>query len=273
VRCVELVLVFVLVAGERNAAKGASTEIEVPKRLAEDAQLVSDELQVALTDKRAEFRDCGWPRDIEKVKVDRSRVPDEVLRTTSRWLGTMIKSKYLPKDPNNWLIPIRKAKAGSYLIVKGPDGSARKTHIPEEGFDDYLVARYSVGVHTFQIQEGRSAVCLLIDVNDASLSSPKVEQFTANVLYEFLNYPEAKRNGLTFNLRSFEHAGQEIWFGTVDCDFNLRDNGANAKRSWWSHTFMWTDGRRVYFSLVEMSGQPKEGGRKNAKPGSPPRFK
>ncbi len=267
-----IVLVLLLVGG-RDLANASNQGSEPVKPLPPRAQLVTDELQVVLTDKRPEFRDSAWPQDIDKIRVDRSRVPNEVLTTTSRWLTTMIKAKYLPKDPNDWLIPIRKAKPGFHKIDKAPDGTTRRTHIPEEGFDDYFGARYSVAGNSFQIQEGRGAVHLLIDVNEARLFNAKIEQFVTNALYEFLNYPEGQKGALRFSLDTFQHGGKTIWFGIVNCDFDIRDSGARARRAWWSHTFMWTDGRRVYFSLVKMSGEPKDAGRGSAKLGGRPRFK
>ncbi len=243
------------------------------KALPQDVQIVSDELQAFLTEKGLEYKDSAWPKDLDRIQLDKSRVPDQVVARTTQWLRTMIKSEYLPSDPNDWLIPVRKAKSGYYETRRDPNGTTRTTYVPTEGTDDYLVMRYSVGANRLQVQEDGSAVHLLIDVNEPRLFSSNVEQFITNVLYEFLNYPVEHKGALKFNLKKSTHAGVSIWSGTVDCDFDFEDNTAWAKRTWWSHTYLWTDAKRVYFGLVRASGKPQSPGQGNARAGSRPRFR
>lgn len=241
----------------------------VPKIIAPDAQIVSDELQLSLKQKGLEYVDSTWPKDLHKIRVDRAKVPQDVMAKTSKWLRTMIRSKYLPQDPNNWLIAIRKPKTGYFVVKRKPDG-VHKVHVKEEGSIDYLIMRYFIGSHKLQIQENGSAVHLLIDINDPNIFNPQIEQFLKDVVYEFLNYPEGKKDSLTFYLKSFAHNKKRIYFGTVDCDFNRKDRQAWFRRIWWNHTYIWTDGKRVYFSLVERDGKPLK--RTQPKPGSPKRF-
>jgi len=241
----------------------------VPKIIAPDVQIVSDKLQSSLKQKGLEYVDSTWPKDLDKIRVGRAKVPEDVMAKTSKWLRTMIRSKYLPEDPNNWLIAIRKPKPGYFVVKRELDG-VHKVHVKEEGSIDYLIMRYSIGSHKLQIQENGSAVQLLIDVNDPNIFNPQIEQFLKDVVYEFLNYPEGKRDSLRFYLKSFTHNKKRIYFGTVDCNFDRKDSHAWAKRIWWNHTYMWTDGKRIYFSLVEMDGKPRK--KTQAKPGIPPRF-
>ncbi|MBN1359362.1 MAG: hypothetical protein JW993_02165 [Sedimentisphaerales bacterium] len=270
-RYVHIVVILLAAGGTWQPARAGNSADAVVKRLPEDARLVSDELQAALTERRLEFKDAAWPRDINVVRVDKARVPDAVLASTTRWLRTIIKTKYLPEHPNDWLIPIREPRPGFYKIDTALDGSVRRTLIPREGFDDYLVTRYAVGHQRFQIQENGASVRVVIDVNDPNLFSPKIEQFVSNVLYTFLNYPLEHKDKLRFALSSFEHGGRTIWFGVLDCNFSIADSEVRATRTWWNHTYMWTDGRRVYFSLVEMIGEHRTPGQ--AREGLPLRFK
>ncbi len=241
------------------------------KTLPPNVQIVSDEFQSVLTEKRGEFKDSAWPRDLDKIRVDKSRVPDRVTTKASQWLRTMIKGEYLPDDPNTWFIPIQKPKPGFYKVDTDPNGAVRRTHMPEAGFDDYLIMRYSVDGNAFQIQENGATVRLLIDVNDPGLLKREVKQFITGALYEFLNYPAEYRDSLRFDpLESFTYSGRTIWFGVLDCNFDIQDREAHAKRTWWNHTFLWTDGKRLYLSLVEMDGRPQE---PRAAMGLRPRFK
>ncbi len=244
-----------------------------PEIIDPNVQIVSDELQIILNEKSLSYKDSMWPRNLDKAKVDKSLVPKKVMLETTKWLKMMIKDKYLPEDPNTWLIPIRKPKPGFYRLEKDPNGNQKKIHIEEEGFDDYLIMRYSVGQNMFQIQEGGSAIRLLIDVNDLNILNLDTERFITNTIYEFLNYPEDKKNSLKFNLKNFTYNQKTIYFGTINCDYKPSDVVARSKRTWWNQTFVWTDGKRVYFGMVEMDGKPQGGRGGRAKPGITPRFK
>jgi hypothetical protein len=269
----EMILITIAAAVAWNPARASAEESSRVRTLPQQMRLVSDQLQNVLAEKRGEFRDSAWPHDIEKIRVDKERVPDEVLKETNQWLKMMIKGKYLPQDPNSWLIPVRKPRPGFYEVKTDPNGAIRKTHIPGEGVDDYFVARYSIDRFSLEIQEGRGAVHLLIDVNDPAFLNSKTEQFLTTVLYEFLNYPEGQKGTLSFSIESSKHNAQMIWSGVVSCNFDTTNSAARAKRTWWNHTSVWTDGRRVYLSLVELSGEPQSMNMATSKPGYPPRFK
>lgn len=242
--------------------------------LREGVQLAPAGLHAALAERNSQFLRAAWPEDVNAMRVDASLVPDDVVEEVARWLRTMISSEYLPNDPKRWLIPIRKPKPGFYRVIEmGPDGPVRKEHVPEEGFDDYFVMKYGVGGYRFQIQDNASAVLLLVDVNDSNLHSSNARQFITNVLYEVLKYPVQYKDALVFNLRNFEYGDATVWFGVVDCNFDLRDAEARARRAWWNHTYVWTDGRRAYFSLVKRSGEPPTTGARNPRPGLPRRFR
>ena len=248
---------------------GTASEKTVPKAIAQNVQIVSDKLQLSLKQKGLEYVDSTWPKDLDKAKVDKSKVPENIMAKTSKWLRTMIKSKYLPEDPNNWLIAIRKPKPGYFVVKRGPNG-VRKVHIKEGGSIDYLIMRYSMVGHKLQIQENGSAFLLLIEIHDPDVFNPQIEQFITDAIYEFLNYPEAQKEHLKFYLKSFTYNKRRIYFGTVNCNFDRKNSEAWTKRIWWNHTYIWTDGKRVYFSLVEMDGEPRDA--RQAKPGIRRRF-
>jgi hypothetical protein len=263
-----MVLATILVIESMADVSNAQSEV---RAIPQDVQIISDEFQNVLTEKRREFKDAAWPQDLDKVRVDKSRVPNTVMMKAGQWLRLMVKDKYLPKDPNNWFIPIRKPKPGYYKVGTDPNGTVRRTHIPEEGFDDYLIMRYSVGGNVFQIQESGAAVRLLIDVNDPGLFRSEPKQFITDALYEFLNYPTEYKGSLRFDpLEDFTYLGRTIWSDIVNCNFDIQDREARSKRTWWNHTFLWTDGKRLYLSLVEMDGHPQE---PQAAMGLRPRFK
>jgi hypothetical protein len=248
-----------------------ASEDKKPKKIKDDIQIVSDDLQILLTDNGLEFKDSSWLNDRDYVKVDKSKVPEKVLAETTRWLKTMIKSDYLPDDPNSWLIPVRKPKSGSYNIETEPNGSIKKTYNKREGYDDYLITRYSIGSHKIQIQDDASGINLLIDVNDTKIFHSNIEQFIINSIYEFLNFPEDQKSAFKFSLKSFtDNKKKIIYFGIVNCNFDSRIKDAQSKRAWWNHTFLWTDGQRIYFSLVKMDGKPHDLG--SATGGLSPRF-
>jgi len=223
----------------------------LPMRIREDVQLVSDGLQAALKARGLEYSDAAWPKQLSQKKVSAQEIPGRVLAKAANRLRVMIRKEYLPKEPNDWLVGIRKPVCG-YTA-------------------DYLVMRYALGPHLIQVQENGVAVSLLIDVNDPNLLSTRVEDFLTRAVRTFLNYPVDKLSKLKFHLRSFAHGGQTISYGTMDCDFDVASKQAWQKRKWWNHTYVWTDGRRVYFSLVQMDGATYEN-KGQAKPGFPKRF-
>jgi hypothetical protein len=245
-RWLTLILVMLLIADLKPVLCAA-----LPMRIADDVQIVPDGLQAALKAKGLEYADSAWPKELGRNKVDEDQIPGTVLAKTTNWIRVMIKNEYLPKEPNEWLVGIRKAM-GEYTA-------------------DCLVMRYSVGPHKVQIQEYPGTVRLLIDVNDPNLWKTRVEDFLAATVSKFLNYPVDKLSKLTFKLNKFAHESQTIYYGTMDCDFDFESKEAWEKRVWWNHTYVWTDGKRAYFSLVEMDGKPVEG--TQARPGFPRRFR
>lgn len=242
-----LVLILFGVVAVRSFALSS---VAIPTRIGDDVQLVSDGLQAAVKLKGLEYADSAWPKNLDTDKVNPDYIPRRVLVENKKWIRLMIKNEYIPKEPNEWLLGVCKP-LGGYTA-------------------DYLVMRYSIGPHRMQIQENGVTVCLLIDVNDPNFWKPRVEDFLSAVVREFLNYPSDKLSKLTFKLNSFAHGGQTVFYGTMDCDFDFENEQAWEKRTWWNHTYVWTDGKRAYFSLVEMDGRPVEGNQ--AKPGPVRRF-
>ena len=139
-----VVVVLLVIAGLQVRAGVPGINVETAKPLQQDVQIVSDELQIALIETRLEYKDSAWPRDIDKARVDKSRVPAEVLAKTSQWLRTMIKGRYLPQDPNDWLIPIRKAKPGFYRISTSIDAINENCFVFTNIEFDFIVSSYRV---------------------------------------------------------------------------------------------------------------------------------
>jgi hypothetical protein len=262
------VIMTCIIVGMGNA--GTASGRAVLKTIAPDVKMVSDTLQSVLDKESIPYKDSSWPEDIEKAKVEMARVPQKVMAETTCWLRTMIKSEYLPREPNEWLIAVRKPKPGYFRVERGPEG-VRKVHIGQKGTNDYLIMRYSIDGHKLQIQENGAAVRLLIDVNNPTTFGSNAEEFITNTIYEFLNYPEGQKNSLEFYLRSLAYNDKTIHFGTVDCNFRRGETEAYSKRIWWNHTGVWTDGKRIYLSLVERDGKPIEA--RQARPGIRPRFR
>jgi hypothetical protein len=199
-----------------------------------------------LVEKEVVFADSWWPTDL--TPVDAEAIPKPVYVQATKWLRTMIKPQWLPDDPNIWMAGVRK-------------------EVPLKA--DYLVLRYKIGGTRIQIQEDGAGVSLLIDTG--AFADMKPEALLTSAIRKFLKYPEDKLNTLKFFLKSFEHDGRRIYYGSVDCDFDRYDREAHFKRIWYNYTFLWTDGRRVFFSLVEMDGRPPK--RKQARAGIARRFK
>jgi hypothetical protein len=214
----------------------------------QDTQIVSQELKAVLVEKRLVFADSWWPADLVSRAVSSADIPKEVLTKTTTWLRTMLKAQWLPDDPNIWMVGVRK-------------------DVPLKA--DYLVLRYKVEGRTIQIQEDGSAVRVLIDTGSQSEMKPEV--FLTDVVKAFLRFPQDKLAALRFYMERLEHDGVPVWHGTMDCDFDRYDREAYFKRTWYNHTDVWTDGRRAFFSLVEMDGQPPK--RKQVHPGIARRFK
>jgi hypothetical protein len=227
---------------------GAAETAEKVSPIAPEVQLVSKDLAARVVEKDLVFGDSWWPTDAESRKVSAARIPEKVLARTTTWLRTMIKPQWLPQDPNAWMTGVQKEK-------------------PLRA--DYLILRYRIGAVSVQIQEDGSAARVLIDTG--AFTEGKPEAFLTAVIRKFLRYPEDKLDTLKFYLENFEHEGKTISYGTVDCDFNRDDTEAYFKRNWYHHTFVWTDGRRAFFSLVEGTGQPAQ--HKQVRPGIRPRFK
>src|SRR4030042_1060162 len=218
-------------------------------RIANDVQIVSEELFEQLKQKGGEYRDSNWPKDIDRRKVDLTKISDEVLQMANTWIRTMIKNKWLPRDFNNFMVGIRKE---------------------EYHKADYLILRYKVDGYNVQVQENGVAVCILIEDVNAIQKNQKIEDYVTKIVREFLNYPQDKMDSLRFYLKNFKYNGKIIYYGTMDCDFDVYSRNAWAKRIWGNHTYIWTDGKKIYFSLVEMDGKPLK--KTQAKPGIPPGF-
>lgn len=240
-----IVMLFVLMGRSSQVAISR----EEPKALPDDLQIVSDELQTLLKEKSLSYADSAWPKDLNKRKVQAGQIPRKVLVEANKWLRTMIKDKYLPKDPNTWLAGIRAREA------------------------DYLVMRYSVGAYKVQVQEDGTVVRVLIEVNEPNLWKEGFEDFLTGAVREFLNYPLDKLDKLKFDLKTFEYGTSKklVAYGKLECDYDPCRKDAWKTRIWWNQTYVWTDGKRVYFSMVERDGKRIE--LTQAKPGIPRRFR
>lgn len=227
---------------------GAGSTAEKVSPIAPEVQLVSKDLVGRVGEKDSVFLDAQWPTDADSRKVRTDRIPERALARTTTWLRTMIKVQWLPLDPNAWMTGVQKEK-------------------PVEA--DYLILRYQIEKTKIQIQEDGTGVSILIDTG--TFADMKPEAFLTSTIRKFLRYPEDRLGTLKFYLKSFEYEGKTISYGTVDCDFDRYDTEAFFKRTWYNHTFVWTDGRRAFFSLVESTGQPPQ--HKQARPGIPRRFK
>lgn len=236
-------------------------------KIADDVRIVSEELVAQLRQKGLAYNDLEWPRNISHRKVDLKKVPDVVLEKGIRWISTIIKAEWLPNDVNKRLIAIRKPKP-RYFAVREPN-QPHKAYIQQKGSVDYLIVRYKVAGHKIQVQENGIAMSILIDPNEPIRDKREIEAFLTDVIYKFLNYPVEKKGTLKFHLQSFTYNKKEMYIGTVDCDFNREDEQAWFKRIWWNHTYVYTDGKKVYLSLVERDGKPLK---PQARPGIPSRF-
>jgi len=249
---------------------GSETSFAVHKfdKISDDVKIVPEDLLPRLGQKGLEFTDSNWPKDIGRRKVDLAKVPDEVLQTAIDWMRIMIRDEWVPDDLKNQIIGIRKPKPG-YFIVKDSN-EENKIHMQEKGTVDYLIVRYKVDGHKIQVQENGIGMSILIDPNDSIYENQEIGNFMTDVIYRFLNYPKDKRGTLKFYLKSFTYENKKIYFGTVDCDFDRNDDEAWLRRTWWNHSYVWTDGQKVYINLVEMDGKPCKA--TYAKPGYPIRF-
>jgi hypothetical protein len=235
-----VVVLFVSTPGILATADEKTAPIEP------QAQIISKELLTRLVEKRLEFAESWWPTGLARVQAQ--DIPQPVYAHATKWLRTMIKAQWLPNDPNAWMAGVRK-------------GKPRAT--------DCLILRYAIENQKIQVQEDGAGVALLIDTG--AFADMKPDAFLTSVIRKFLRYPEDKLGTLKFYLKSFEHEGKTISYGTVDCDFNRDDTEAYFKRNWYQHTFVWTDGRRAFFSLVEMDGRPLQP--THPRPGISRRFK
>jgi hypothetical protein len=242
-----LIAGFILVVLGTCVYSAASTPEEV-SAVAPEVQLVSKDLVARVAEKDSVFLDAWWPTDADSPRVSVDRIPEKALARTTTWLRTMIRPQWLPQDPNTWMTGVQKEK-------------------PQKA--DYLILRYRIGAITVQIQENGSAARVLVDTGASTDEKP--EAFLTSVIRKFFRYPEDKLGTLKFYLKSLEHEGKTISYGTVDCDFDRYDTEAFFKRTWYNHTFVWTDGRRAFFSLVEKDGRPSKPTK--ATPGIPRRFK
>jgi hypothetical protein len=213
-----------------------------------DAQMIPENLNAVLVQKRSAFGDSWWPTDLASRPVNPGDIPKNVLTKATTWLRTMIKAQWLPDDPNAWMIGVRKES-------------------PSKA--DYLILRYEIENKTVQIQENGASVRILIDTGARSEMKP--EAFLTSVVNTFLRFPEDRFGTLAFCLKRFQHDGVSIWHGTMDCDFDRYDQEAYFRRIWYNHTDVWTDGRRAFFGLIEKDGRPWKPTR--ARPGIPRRFK
>jgi hypothetical protein len=224
--------------------------VGTPQVLSNNLVVVSEDLNTKLATKAVEFSDSMWPKNLDSNKVDRSEIPDVALGKSNFWIKTIVKQEWLPTEPNDWLIGVRK-------------------RAPIEA--DYMVMRYKIGDDVIQIQENGVALLVLIEKKDQVAESQTIQSFMANAIKQYLNYPPDKIGLLKFYLKEFEHVGKNIFYGTVDCDFDINSKEAWENRTWWNHTYTWTDGKRIYFSVLEIDNESEEA--KQAKPGIKPRFK
>jgi len=220
----------------------------------DNTQIISEDLQRILTEKGAEYRDSRWPENINEQKVSLDVVPQECLDHTVDWIRTMVKDKWLPDDLKNRMIAIPRKSLSE---------------------PDYLIVRYILDGYKIQIQENGIAVMILIETNNITEANESIEDFLTSAIYEFLNYPTDKRDSLQYRLNNFKYNDTLVYYGQVDCDFDISSVNAEMlrKRIWWNHTYCWTDGKRVYLGMVEMDGIPYTGRKLgSSRPGFRERF-
>jgi len=201
-----------------------------------------------------EYRDAIWPSQAElEKKVDPSLVPAAVTERAERWVNTILKEEWVPTDLARRFIPLTRT-----VPTVPPDQV------------DYLVARYKVSVTQIQIEETGVSLSVLITPEGGSPASD-VESYIKSAAARYLNLPPEVLAKGELKLKSEGLSdGGRLYYGTMDYKYEpLMRN-----RAWWNHTYLWSDGKSLYFHTLERTGtEPARGPElQQAKPGIPPRF-
>ena len=162
------------------------------------------------------------------------------------------KSEWVPDSLKAHFIPIR----------------IRKDYFPPQDVD-YLITRYQLREHQIQIMESGAAVRILIVPPTSRAEAMPIEDYIVESARLFLNLPGDTIESIQVKGRS-SGLGEDgiLYRGIMDC----YDKEEPAARAWWHHSYVWSDGQRVYFSLVERDGQPVSLDRMQVHPGISPRF-
>lgn len=189
-----------------------------------------------------EYREAIWPstKEMPRYAVPQTDIPADVLIEAVRWTKIMIKGKWIPNDLANRFVGLKE-----YRPVF-----------------DYLGARYVSGGYEIQILEG-GAVCLLVNTGrvqrriGVTETRQAIELYLKDSIKKFLNFPEDKIDKIEFKLKCVSLAREGmLYYGVMDCEYNNMDPD---HRNWWHHIYVWSDGKCVFFSMVEMDGtHPKK---------------
>ena len=201
-----------------------------------DSQLFGNDLKDKLSSLRLEFHNAIWPtRDQVDKRLPLSDIPVKVLENAEHWIKSILQPRWVPDNLKGNFIALR-------LNVPC---------IPPEDVD-YLIGRYTLDGYQIQIMEDGSAVRILIVPLDMTPHNTSVKDYVVLMVKKFFNLPEERINEIVVNLDRYSPT-DTLHYGIMDCI----DKQTDALRTWWHHSYVWTDAQRVYFSVVEMDGTPK----------------
>jgi hypothetical protein len=221
------------------------------KNIAENTRIIQDNVVELVTKQNITFRDSKWPEDVDKNKVSREEIPSQVIEHCEKWIKEIIKDRWVPQD-----------------IIERLRGLRKKQ--PYEA--DCLLVRYSKSGTRIQIQEDGAVLGILIDPNSLD-KRDDIKQYLIESLYQYFNFPQSLKDRIVISYTIIENEGNApLYYGIVNCDYDITRKDEWKRRVWWSDTFFWTDGGIIYFSFVEYKeNKPKDV--THAKPGSLKRFK
>ncbi|MBM4044944.1 MAG: hypothetical protein FJ279_07515 [Planctomycetes bacterium] len=197
------------------------------------AQLFRPEVAGAVAKLSLTYRSkCFWPTDeeVREKGVPLDAVPPDVLDEAEKRVSQILRPKWVPQGLKPHLIPVR----------------IHMPYIPPQDVD-YLIVRYEIRGHRFQIREDGQSMGVLIVPPQALEPQATMQDYLLQMAKRFLNLPEERIRSIQFDLRvQSVDAGGSVHYGKMDC----ADKREDVRRVWWHKIFLWSDGQVVHFSCI-----------------------
>ena len=202
-----------------------------------EGQLFSQEVQAKLSTQSLEYRDAIWPSGEELSKaIPLESISFHIVDGAEHWLRTMLKPQWIPEDiRDSWIA----------LTMQRP-------FIPPQDVD-YLLTRFETEGYQIQVLENGAALAILVVPPNGRSEGSSIESYIEDSARKYLNLPKDRISQIRVTPAPAGRTS-EFFVGTIDCV----DKNIESRRLWFHHSYVWSDGRCVYYGMVEIDPEAEE---------------